>query len=774
MTQLGRADLDDRFEVLSVLGRGSFGVVYEVRDRRTGAPFALKLLTGQGELGRTQRELETSLRIDHPHVVRCHAGALTEDGGYLLLEMCEGSLAEVLADRTRRPLAWNYLTQTAEGLAALHAQGLAHRDLKPSNVLLRGDVAKVGDLGLVRGEDLGTMTEEGMVLGTPAFMAPEQARGERVGPACDVFALGVMLYEVVEGHLPYPDEGPMKRLVRVARAELFPLRRAREELPAASLELLEAMLSPDPRARPRDLAAAARTLRAHPPHGQERPGEESVAAPRLTQSSPRPRRLASTAPRGLRSPRRAARRSAWPLAFGAVVFATVLGFLWPEAPGKPPSTAAPDTGPFPPDYVRRLEDELQWAAHQVMGADGSLRESSKKSLAEGEQDLLTWDPHGWFPAMAHLPEVQRFHTWIAGGGQVDELSPELREALRAIDEAYVRRRFRRVFFPQLYLEPSPGSGPVPGYPLDWDPEGMATPDPWRRATVEHIVHNMEAQTRLELQLAAAGRGEPSEAPEVLGEVFRSVSIVPELLDRRALLPMMSGPWRETRNRARLGAWLAPLSDSLELALATAVRGLKAPGARKWAYRVVITPWPTYDLGDLGPATWAPEQTILGNVPDTPPGNFLRAHFIRRQIHGREILGHSVVELRRRRAALLERVLTGLGEEEPDHLHWTALRLALHEYVHVLDAREFRRLFMEYVPKLAAKPAPTWGGYHHAIYHTTRRLPDPIPLRRSELQAIRDQLTSRGKLPPTYDSVLERLDLVIARAPEELAPEFATP
>lgn len=780
MTRLGRADLDERFEVLATLGRGSYGVVHEVRDRRTGAIFALKLLTGQGELARTQRELEVSLQLEHPHVVRCFAGALTEDGGYLLLELCDGSLSDVLADRTQRHQAWELLAQTAEGLAALHARGLVHRDLKPSNVLLRGGRAKVADLGLVRGEDLGTMTEEGMVLGTPAFMSPEQARGDRVGPSGDVFALGVMLYDLVEGHLPYPDEPPLVLLARVARAQMFPLKRARTDLSGPALTLLEAMLDPEPGNRPTDLDAAARTLRQNPPRDLECPGEASVAARPLTRSNPR-RRLASTAPRGLHKPRSAPRRSPVPLVFGAVVFAAVLGFLWPEAPPSPTEMrpGAIDTGPFPADYLYRLDRELAWATDQIVRPDGSLRSGADGPPGDGEEDLLTWDPHGYFQAMERLPEVQRFHTWIRKGGQPEALSPRLREGLQAVDAMYARRRFRRVFAPQLYIEPSPGEGPIAGaaaYPRDWPP--LPEPkDPWRRAATEHLLRYIYAHQELEEHLHAVSRGDPSPAPESLARIFRApVQLVTDLLERRALVPLMMPAWREPRNRARLGAWLAPASDHLERFFATAGRALESPGARKWMLWVTIGPLPTFDFGDLGPLAFAPPELLLGPLPDSDEGRFLLATLLRHQVHGLELLGHPVEHLRRRRAALLDGLLAHVDFSEPGNYGLHLVRMALHEALTLRDSSAYRRLFMAYLPTIVTK-FPKHIGSVHGFVRGIRRLDDPLPFRSAELAALREAVAAahpppRGAQEPSA-LTLELLGQLVARAPQELALEHAT-
>ena len=301
-----------RFAVVRHLGTGSCGEVCEVRELATATHYALKLVRLEADVERTRRELETSLRIQHGGVLRCFEVGVHGATAYLLLELAEESLEAVMADPGRRAQAWDLLRQALQGLAALHAAGVVHRDLKPANLLVVRGEARIGDLGLARSLELGTLTAAGLVLGTPAYMAPEQARGERAAAASDVFAMGVMFYELVEGRLPYAGAehlGLGELLARVARAELVGMNRGRRILAATARAQLESMLHPDPARRPHDLVAlhaalgdAATAL--VPPE----PADRQAATVRL--EAPPAERLTAEAPGG--APASAAGRPAAP------------------------------------------------------------------------------------------------------------------------------------------------------------------------------------------------------------------------------------------------------------------------------------------------------------------------------------------------------------------------------------------------------------------------------------------------------------------------------
>jgi len=186
--------------------------VYLGRDGQLERRVAVKLLAASvgrdDELRRRfARESRLAARLSHPNVVAVFDAG--EDAGrpYIVMEYVEGeTVADVLRRRGALPReeAAGIAGQVAAGLAHAHAQGLVHRDVKPQNLLVSGDGrVKIADFGVARGDDLSKLTQAGTVLGTAAYLSPEQAAGSEVGPASDVYSLGVVLYELLTGRTPY-------------------------------------------------------------------------------------------------------------------------------------------------------------------------------------------------------------------------------------------------------------------------------------------------------------------------------------------------------------------------------------------------------------------------------------------------------------------------------------------------------------------------------------------------------------------------------------------
>jgi len=252
--------LAERLEVRGLLGEGSFGRVFAVLDRPTGKVLALKIMEVGEDPERLQRELALAKAVDHPHVIRTYATALVDGRAFLVMERGHGSLRDLMDDPSAQARAWGALADACQGVAALHTAGLVHRDLKPENILLVDGAAKIADLGMARGGGQRTLTRTGMMVGTPAYMAPEQAQGKRAGPPADVFALGVLGYETLERRLPWPEDDFSEMLRRIAAAEPAPFAAAGSLVSPEAVRTLQAMLLGDPAGRPADLEAVARTF----------------------------------------------------------------------------------------------------------------------------------------------------------------------------------------------------------------------------------------------------------------------------------------------------------------------------------------------------------------------------------------------------------------------------------------------------------------------------------------------------------------------------------
>ncbi|MCA9790876.1 MAG: serine/threonine protein kinase [Candidatus Eremiobacteraeota bacterium] len=222
------------YKVRGKLGQGGMAIVYEVEDRH-GDIYALKVPQDQSE--RSRREWRMLYACTHPGIVRLHDFYESQDPelpSYLVMELLEG---ESLEDRLAREgklapaEASRLMRELFEALAYAHAQGVVHRDLKPGNVFLAKDRLKLVDFGIAKAEQLGNLTATGELLGTPAYAAPEQIESKAVDHRCDLYAAGVMFYEMVTGVLPWQASDPVALLMKKARGLPEPPSHHRPDLP---------------------------------------------------------------------------------------------------------------------------------------------------------------------------------------------------------------------------------------------------------------------------------------------------------------------------------------------------------------------------------------------------------------------------------------------------------------------------------------------------------------------------------------------------------------
>ncbi|NVB78204.1 MAG: protein kinase [Kofleriaceae bacterium] len=252
-----------RFRLERVLGEGGMGVVHAAYDPELERRVALKVLrshTSSDARARLLREAKAMARLAHPNVVTVHDVGTADGRDYVAMELVDGdNLATWLRDgRRSRAEILDVFVGAGRGLAAAHAAGLVHRDFKPHNVLRsRAGRVQVTDFGLARksGRDAGsldvrpdvpiqvTLTATGSVLGTPAYMAPEQWRGDSVGPAADQFAFCVALWEALAGERPYRGESTDELR---AQAERGPATLDAAKIPRRLRPLLRRGLDPDP------------------------------------------------------------------------------------------------------------------------------------------------------------------------------------------------------------------------------------------------------------------------------------------------------------------------------------------------------------------------------------------------------------------------------------------------------------------------------------------------------------------------------------------------
>jgi protein kinase-like protein len=248
------ASVSIRYELLDEIGRGGMGVVYKARDRRTGDLVALKAIhplvaADPHVIERFTNELLLARRITHKNVCRVHD--LSDFGGTLVIsmELVEGRslrqmLREVEAVSVRQGV--KIARQIAAGLAEAHAQGVIHRDLKPENILISRDgTAKVMDFGIARLTD-SRMTVTGQLVGTPAYMSPEQAQGRPADARSDIYSLGLVMYEMFCGRPAFSAETPLALLAKQVSEMPTPPRELEADLPVRIEEAIRKCLAKNP------------------------------------------------------------------------------------------------------------------------------------------------------------------------------------------------------------------------------------------------------------------------------------------------------------------------------------------------------------------------------------------------------------------------------------------------------------------------------------------------------------------------------------------------
>ncbi len=372
----------DGYRVLDELGRGAMGTVYRALDVALHREVALKVLrwhpTDTDGERRFLREARAAAAVTDPHVVTCYAVGQAEGCFYVAMELLSGGDAAHLAARAGGRLdvrrALGIARDACVGLEAIARAGLIHRDLKPSNLLLSADgVTKLGDFGLARsllGDE--RITLSGVLVGTPAYMPPEQAAGGRLDIRADIYALGATLYELVSGQPPY--SGPTLEVVRRKLSDApgdrpTPLATLCPQLEPGVAALIETALARDPEHRyptPRALRRALDALLAR----------RSGALPERVTT-----RSAATVPRASARPRRPRPLPGWPLglAVGLLLVAVALAVLLPDR-----EAGVPAGGDAPPSDPGAQGTELPAGPEAPPGPEGSAQPEPEDPPAQTE------------------------------------------------------------------------------------------------------------------------------------------------------------------------------------------------------------------------------------------------------------------------------------------------------------------------------------------------------------------------------------------------------
>ncbi|HEX3135553.1 MAG TPA: serine/threonine-protein kinase [Planctomycetota bacterium] len=285
------------------LGAGAIGVVYEAEHPEQGRHVAVKMLTSRAAgdervVQRFEREARLCAAIQHPNVVGVHSCGFERGVHFLVMEFVEGDiLAAMVYEHGRLPWekAARLILQVARGLEYAHSQGIVHRDIKPANILVTtAGVAKLADLGLAKqlddersitGDNPMGLTMQGVALGSPAYMPPEQIRSAKdVTPQSDLYALGASFYQLVTGALPYDGRSAAEVMTKVLREEPKPIAELAPETPPAIVGFITACLSKDPEGRPADCGKFIVAL------------EDAIARPEVVPPPPKPAKKQGTGP----------------------------------------------------------------------------------------------------------------------------------------------------------------------------------------------------------------------------------------------------------------------------------------------------------------------------------------------------------------------------------------------------------------------------------------------------------------------------------------------
>lgn len=263
--------IGSRYTVERIIGRGGMGTVYLANDMELGERVAIKTLrsehltSDQTAIERFRNEIRLARRIAHRNIVRTHDFGKADGVSFVTMEFVEGSTLRAVLDQRGHlgaPATLAIAKQLAEALKSAHGEGIVHRDIKPQNLLLdAGGTLKVMDFGVARlASRTSTLTQVGMVVGTPAYMAPEQLLDEEVDGRSDLYSVGVVLYECLTGRPPYEAKSAISLIAKILHAEAEPPDTFNSEVPPAVSAMVMQLLAKDATQRIQSAAGLAEVL----------------------------------------------------------------------------------------------------------------------------------------------------------------------------------------------------------------------------------------------------------------------------------------------------------------------------------------------------------------------------------------------------------------------------------------------------------------------------------------------------------------------------------
>jgi eukaryotic-like serine/threonine-protein kinase len=390
----------DRYRQVRRIASGGMGTVYEGVDERLGRRVAIKFLKEEYAedplfVERFGREARAAASLDHPNIAQVFDTGQHDGRYFIVMEFLEGEdLGHMLREDCRLPAdaAVSVTAQLCSALAAAHTAGIVHRDIKPSNVLVRTDGrVKVTDFGIAQVQGQASLTGAGLVLGTARYLSPEQACGQAVTPASDLYSAGVLLFEMLTGDVPFTGDSPVAVALSHVREEVPPVHDFAPEVPPPLAEVVATATAKDPHNRYADAAQMGAALR------------KALAAPHAAASAPDPPAAAEAtdlpavpdlpataeAPSLLRRPAAAPRALLFAAAGLLLVGALAVG--WLAFSGRP----SPDQAATQPALTQPRQPQVTVTVQPPpapTSSPTSLRQTISETISPGRTNSPTPSP----------------------------------------------------------------------------------------------------------------------------------------------------------------------------------------------------------------------------------------------------------------------------------------------------------------------------------------------------------------------------------------------
>lgn len=320
------------YQLLAKLGEGGMGVVYKARDTKLDRDVALKFLpahlsASEDDKARFIQEAKAAATLDHPNICTVHSIEEHNSRLFIVMQLVDGQLLRDRMNNLSQKQALEFGIQIAEGLAAAHDKGIVHRDVKPENIMVRKDgIVQIMDFGLAKLKGVSRLTKEGSTVGTAGYMSPEQIQGEEADHRSDIFSLGVLLYEMLTGHLPFKGVHETAMAYEIVNVDATPMSAAKQGIDPELDRIVLECLEKEPSERYQSAAEIAKDLKRFKRESSRQRTTRTIAA----RTFPKP-------PAGMQPLEESAagpKRLLWP-AVSALLAVTLVASLFIRDPSAP-------------------------------------------------------------------------------------------------------------------------------------------------------------------------------------------------------------------------------------------------------------------------------------------------------------------------------------------------------------------------------------------------------------------------------------------------------